>query len=504
MRQLLIVLFVSLFGVIIAQGQESSTATPGYSYVLATDIFVRGGPGEEYPPVGSLKQGDPLLPVARNGQGDWVMIAYSGGFGWIRRDLARWLENINALTVIEGENLTPPAAVPSQHASEGAITTPTPVGNWVRPALGAFVRAGPGREYERLGAATGGELLEALSRDESASWIMIRFRTGYGWVARDLVSWNIDLQTLPIMSEDNLTPTLVTPGQITPSTTFTATYTPTPTPTITSSPTSTATATPTKTFTPTLTPSSTPTVTSSPTDTATATRTFTPTLTATSTFTRTATPTDTQVVFTATPVTTEVPVLPSATSDLPTEVSSPTSTVTETQIPAAGLNSTEIPPASIVVTDLPSPDDTGVRIPIEAIIGGVGIVAVLGYAGLYLRGQSMLDRYPNGFVISMCPICRRGELMMDTRPGRRLGIPYARRTVRCTECRSVLRETGYRRWRYAVDRMENEAMYERYNGREIDDQMLESMGNQPIASSASLRVRPPARPPAFIDDEEIE
>jgi hypothetical protein len=75
--------------------------------------------------------------------------------------------------------------------------------------------------------------------------------------------------------------------------------------------------------------------------------------------------------------------------------------------------------------------------------------------------------------------------MVETKQDRLLGIPRPRRTVRCTECRSVLREVGNRRWRYAVDPMENPALYKHYNGREIDDATLVEI-----------------EPPSFTDEED--
>ena len=126
---------------------------------------------------------------------------------------------------------------------------------------------------------------------------------------------------------------------------------------------------------------------------------------------------------------------------------------------------------------------------------------MLGYVGLYLRGLSAVDRYAQGFVTERCPVCGRGTLTVDARTERVLGIPRPRRAVRCDSCRSVLRETGARRWRYAVDRLENEAMFDRYNGREIDDQTLKSLAQQPLVPDEP-HPRPPATPPTFVDDEE--
>jgi hypothetical protein len=109
-------------------------------------------------------------------------------------------------------------------------------------------------------------------------------------------------------------------------------------------------------------------------------------------------------------------------------------------------------------------------------------------------------RYANGFVIDQCPVCRQGHLTVESRQNRLLGIPRPRRIVRCDVCRSVLRETGERRWRYAIDPVVNAALYERYNGREIDEADLVKLFLQPIAPDTSPKL--PADPPAFIDHDD--
>ena len=126
---------------------------------------------------------------------------------------------------------------------------------------------------------------------------------------------------------------------------------------------------------------------------------------------------------------------------------------------------------------------------------------MLVYVALYWRGAAGAERYAEGFVIDTCPVCGRGQLLVETRQDRVLGIPRARSTVRCTVCRSVLREVGDRRWRYAVDRAENPAMYTRFNGQVVDEETLRSISVLPPLPGPPV-VRGPSRPPTFVEDEE--
>ena len=81
-----------------------------------------------------------------------------------------------------------------------------------------------------------------------------------------------------------------------------------------------------------------------------------------------------------------------------------------------------------------------------------------------------------------------------------LGIPRPRAIVRCDNCRSVLREVGNHRWRYAVDRAANPTLYSQFNGRVVTEETLKTL-EEPTRHAKRRRC---ARrtPPTFVDDEE--
>lgn len=547
-----------------AQAQETvtPTPTPSRNTLLVDDAFVRGGPAESYIPVGSITTESILFPVSRNAEGTWVLLRYGRGFGWIRRDLAFWIDNIDALPIIPNSNLTP-TPIPGRITATPFFPTSTPTGSHVNTlARSAYVRAGPGQIYLRLGQLFPGNTLRPVGRDAATQWILIRFEQGFGWISVDLGNWTEDLEELPVLDPDNLTPTATytstrtplpsdtptntyTPTQtptatltFTPSPTPTDTSTPTDTPTNTATATNTHTPTPTSTNTPTDVPTNTATATEQPTDTATATNTNAPTNTPvppTETFTAvppSATPippsntpvsptadvavqsaqltgtavalippTNTPVPPTATFTNTATLVVPTATEAVPTATSTTVIVATDTEEPQATATEAAI---IIVPTGVPTPQITEIepdpsgRFPIEALIGGIGLLAVLVYIGVYLRGITASERYAKGFVVERCPVCRRGELIVESKQERSMGVPNARHTVRCTECRSVLREIGNRRWRYAVDRLENPIMYDRFNNREVDEETLKVLVEQPIVP---LNPRP-ITPPDFVEGEE--
>ncbi len=645
-RLTLVVIVIGLLGLVSAFANAQSTPvpteTPAASSVIQQDIFVRGGPGRDYLPVGKLLAGDHVRPLSRNAQGDWVLIVYGKGYGWIRRDLAFWVENIDVLPIIDVANLTPSPVIPTTPSvTPVLLPTFTPVGNWVQlgnDAQSGFVRAGPGRTYLRLGQLFTGDVVEPVSQNVDGSWIMIRFGDGFGWVARNLVLWIDNLDSLPVISVDNLTPsatfTATDTATATPSatSTLTATNTPTVTPTYTASftstvtPSATATETPVPTLTatlvpsvtdtliptntstatliPTIEPSSTstpsatstqtatlvptvvpsftstatetlvptiePSSTSTPSATSTYTATLVPTIEPTSTFTATAMPSETPTVVVAAIVSSATVAIQSTstatltvTSSLipptytltatitatvtltpvpPTQTTVPSATFTATLLPVTSLPTTatqviiQLPSATTVLatdtvsvpTQRPSatsnvtPESTAAvgalsaptatpslsrdvtpsgGLSPEVVIAGIVLLAILVYALLYWRGAAGSERYTSGFVIETCPVCQRGHLIVESRQERLFGIPRARHSVRCSECRSVLREVSDHQWRYAVDPVANPDLYQRFNGKIIDEQTLVDLSHDQTGNTGQHASSAHSTPPDFVDDD---
>lgn len=364
---------------------QEITPTPDGSYIIAADIYVRGGPGETFLPVGRLIAGNRVTPLNRSEDADWVLIRYGrGGFGWIRRDLATWNIDVDALPTLDETNLTPTPAVSATAVFR--LFTPTPTGNWVRSDIGVFVRSGPGVRFPILGELSPGDTVEPVGRDSETSWILIRHDDGFAWLFRPLVQWSVDLTDLPVLFLGALTPS----PTVTPSATPTSTYTPTPTNTPTATLTPSLTPSPTATLTPSATPTNTFTPTPTFTDTATPTDTVTPTPTATATFTPTDTPSRTPSFTplptntprpTATPTDTYTPLptnthrpsaTPSATATntttlTPTPSRTPTATDTHTSIPSDTPTPSRTPTATRtntpVPSDTPTATDTNTPVP---------------------------------------------------------------------------------------------------------------------------------------------
>ncbi len=289
---------------------------------------------------------------------------------------------------------------------------------------------------------------------------------------------------LPPITTATRTPSPTITPTFTATATATLTFSPTPTSSLTNTPTSTVTAslTPTvPTTTPTPTMSSTLTATSSTTSTAT----ITPTTTTTSTFTLTATPspTPTQTVTgsptssptsTISPTVTQTPTLtftPTATLTK-THTTTPTETLTPTESLTPTATETRPPPIVRSTQTTADSDNSGSTSPLLLAGGIIATLAVGVYMLSYATSVAALERYADGFVIQHCPVCYDGELSLEERIYRLMGIPRVRRTVRCDNCRSVLREVGKQRWRYAVDPTANDDLYHALNNRTVREGQL--------------------------------
>lgn len=55
--------------------------------VIVAELNIRQGPDTGYPPVGTLKKGDRVQIMGRNGDSSWWAVAYSGGTAWVFAEL---------------------------------------------------------------------------------------------------------------------------------------------------------------------------------------------------------------------------------------------------------------------------------------------------------------------------------------------------------------------------------------------------------------------------------
>lgn len=171
------------------------------------------------------------------------------------------------------------------------------------------------------------------------------------------------------------------------------------------------------------------------------------------------------------------------TTATPTLTVTPTATLTPSKTLAPTLAATDTPTATFVAAaSNTTGNESGVgrasssnRPPVTTwILSGLALAAA-GYGLVYALQSASLSRARNTFVLTTCPVCETGRLSPDVRRYRVLGIPRARRTIRCDTCRSVLRQVSRHHWRYAIDGAVNAELYSRLNGRIMSEDELQAI-----------------------------
>lgn len=118
--------------------------------------------------------------------------------------------------------LLPVAPMPGQTT---ILTSTTPGAAVVTPApptgptatitvYAAYVRSGPGREFETVGEAKQGEVCRIIGRSVSPDWLQLQCPTATGWVLSTLFTVNGSVASLPVYTAPTLTPAPPTPTLI--------------------------------------------------------------------------------------------------------------------------------------------------------------------------------------------------------------------------------------------------------------------------------------------------
>lgn len=117
-----------------SKATAADTATPtGPLAHITRSMNLRGGPGTNYPVVGSANAGDSFAIVGVNGQGDWWQIALGDGLAWVYGPLVT-ANGADGVPVATAAPLPaqPPAATPQPDSSNaGSAPAPAPVGTVV-------------------------------------------------------------------------------------------------------------------------------------------------------------------------------------------------------------------------------------------------------------------------------------------------------------------------------------------------------------------------------------
>ncbi len=185
--------------------------------------------------VGEIRAGARYPVIGRSEFFPWLLLAdpvTGQPIGWVFADLVRTQGSLSAVpfstSVVNptASFATPtiPAgaavgvAVPPEAVS-APLPTPSPSPTLSAAVIGLIqgevnIRFGPGVDYPRIGVAQAGERYEITGWHTQLPWVQIRFPqapNGYGWVARDLLTVQGDLFSLPAITQTRFNLPTLTP-----------------------------------------------------------------------------------------------------------------------------------------------------------------------------------------------------------------------------------------------------------------------------------------------------
>ena len=160
-------------------------------------VYVRSGPGTNYPAYGVAPKGATGEVVGVSQDGKWWAVKLpttvaSVGYGWVSVD---WVSTSNTSGVPVLPAPAPPPVVTPEPPATGA---PTAVAmDYIN------VRSGPGEQYESYGVAPPGASAEILGKSQDGQWWAVKVlvvSSGRGWVsAAYVMAYNA--QNVPVLTE---------------------------------------------------------------------------------------------------------------------------------------------------------------------------------------------------------------------------------------------------------------------------------------------------------------
>ncbi len=156
---------------------------PGDPTLIATDeVYVRSGPGNEYPAYGIALQDAKGLLIGESEDGNWWVVRLNPevvgkGHGWVQKEFVT-VENLP-------DNLAKIKTPPLPQAGE--LPPPDTTGPYGVAADYINVRSGPGTNYPVLGVAAPGASATITGKSTDGLWWQVQISTnfspdGRGWV----------------------------------------------------------------------------------------------------------------------------------------------------------------------------------------------------------------------------------------------------------------------------------------------------------------------------------
>jgi uncharacterized protein YraI len=170
------------------------------------NLNIRAEPNASARILGKLPFGTRVSALQRTSNSSWVRIDYNGTQGWVAAWLSILTQDINGLSIGEGE--TSPAAVPTgtmtpQNPAPTPVpgTPPAPTGIIITAPHHVNIRATPSVSGAVLTLFPFGAQAAAVGRNAGNNWVQVQYGNTLGWVAKWVVVASDNTVNLPVTSD---------------------------------------------------------------------------------------------------------------------------------------------------------------------------------------------------------------------------------------------------------------------------------------------------------------
>ena len=175
-----------------------------------TEVYVRNGPGQQYPAYGIALTGATARVIGKSQDGQWWTVRLNPenvglGYGWVSAGYVQ-ASNTESVPVVAAPDEGEPVELPPP-ASGGPTATAIDYVN---------VRSGPGTNYYILGVAAPGQTGEVSGVSEDGAWWQVKVPTnisadGLAWVSGGWVT-TVNTDGVPVVAAPPPPPTTVEPA----------------------------------------------------------------------------------------------------------------------------------------------------------------------------------------------------------------------------------------------------------------------------------------------------
>ena len=145
------------------------------TYITTNRLNMRKGPGTSYAKVGTLNQGQKVIPIEKSSDGKWVKIKYNSQEVWVSFDYLKKEETQSTTSTIK---------LNSNYKTTGNLN----------------MRKGPATSYDRITTLPLGTVVTPTSVSSDKNWVQVKYNNQTGWISVNYIK--LDETSTPVQPEN--------------------------------------------------------------------------------------------------------------------------------------------------------------------------------------------------------------------------------------------------------------------------------------------------------------